>query len=117
MKYYVQLLSFLLSATLVGCATQNDHYHWGNYETLVYSAYMQEEGVDPQQHINLLNEDIQTAESLGKPIPPGVHAHLGYMHYQAGDTEKAFQAFNREIILYPESEYFISGLLTRMAGS
>lgn len=115
MKSFKFLLLAMLAVLATGCAAPS-HYHWGEYEQIVYQSYMEPGSLDPLTQIEMLNRDIQDAKSKGKPTPPGVHAHLGYMYFLNGDRQQAFTAFNEEISLFPESEVFINGLLSRGEG-
>jgi hypothetical protein len=89
-------------------------YAWGRYEDLVYQMYMKPGEADPVTQTAKLTEDIQKANAAGKPVPPGVHAHLAYLYYQQGDGGAAKQEFLIEKTLFPESAAFIDGMLQRM---
>ncbi|WP_420591829.1 DUF4810 domain-containing protein [Bacterioplanoides sp.] len=115
MKLSRIFISCLLALMVTGCATKT-HYYWGNYEAIIYKQYVEPGSADPAAQIQLLSEDLEQAESYGKPVPPGVHAHLGYMYYLNGDYEKAQFSFNQEMSLFPESENFIQGLISRAKG-
>jgi hypothetical protein len=111
---------FLRSVFLVfcivagGCATQpREHYHWGNYEALLLAMYLEPGAADPFTQIEKLSADIQQAENAGKPVPPGLYAHLGMMYAQNGDASQAEAAFYKERELFPESGVFIDGMMAR----
>jgi hypothetical protein len=108
-------VSVVLAAmcALNACASR-DIYHWGRYEDLVYTMYAKPGAADPGTQVAQLTEDIDKAAAVGKPVPPGVHAHLGYMYYQQGNLGRAEQEFQTEKTLFPESTQFITGLLQRM---
>ena len=61
-----------------------------------------------------LSEDIMRTQAEGKRVPPGVHAHLGYMYFMLGNTEAAYQEFVTERDMFPESATFIDGMLQRL---
>lgn len=96
-----------------GCATKQDHYHWGQYESLIYAMYLHPGEADANTQIAKLSADIGEANSLGKPVPPGVYAHLGYMYAIAGQPDKAEDAFHQEKALYPESAVLLDGMMQR----
>ncbi|HEY3302681.1 MAG TPA: DUF4810 domain-containing protein [Candidatus Binatia bacterium] len=108
-------LALLIAAigTLGGCA--KPLYSWGRYEDLVYEMYMKPGQADPGTQAAKLTEDIDKARAEGKPVPPGVHAHLGYIYYQQGNLAGAQQEFQTEKNLFPESAAFIDGILQRMS--
>jgi hypothetical protein len=69
----------------------------------------------PGEQIDELSEDIATAEAKGRVVPPGVHAHLGYMYLQQGNAMASRAEFETEKRLYPESAVFMDRLLSQMA--
>ena len=104
-------------AVLAGCASpETTAYRWGIYEDLVYLSYAEPGEADPITQAQRLGEDIARTRAEGKRVPPGVHAHLGFLHYSSGDWESARAHFIRERELFPESATFIDGLLSRMEG-
>ncbi len=104
----------LLSALAAGCVSApKGHYYWGNYEALILAMYAEPGSADPVQQIEKLNADLQQAESIGKPAPPGLYAHLGFMYAMNGDVSQAEAAFNEERELFPESAVFIDGMMER----
>lgn len=108
--FWVVLL-FVITAT--GCETQQQQYHWGNYEQLVYLMYAQPGESTPEVQIERLTRDRQIAQQKGKPIPPGVNAHMGMMYAALGNTGQALAAFEEEKRLYPESRVFMDGMIKR----
>lgn len=109
------LVSALSALCLSGCASKSTYY-WGEYEQLVHDMYVEPGSADPTTQIEQLTADIQKAQSKGKPTPPGVNAHLGYMYSLQGNTSQAKNAFLQERALYPESAVFIDGMLKRAYG-
>ena len=99
---------FLLA---VGCAQTASLYSWGHYEELVYQMYAEPGTADPGTQIAKLNEDIQRAHDAGLRVAPGVHAHLGFMYYLQDNVEAAFQHFEAEKALFPESAVLMDRLL------
>jgi hypothetical protein len=98
-----------------GCAArQPEIYRWGIYEDVVYDMYVRPGAADPYTQIVKLSEDIERTHAEGKRVPPGVHAHLGYMYYLSGDTAAAVEQFMAERELFPESVTFIDGILQRL---
>ena len=107
------ILVFFLTAFNAGCATQQPTYYWGNYESLLYTSYALPGEASPDLQIATITSDIQKAEAEGKPVPPGIHAHLGMMYVAAGNMEQAHVAFMQEKTLYPESTVLIDGIIER----
>lgn len=113
-------LKFILTVLFVGVAvtgcvnTPPDHYHWGHYEKLLLDMYNKPGAADSTLQIQQLNDDILTAESLGKPVAPGIYAHLGLMYAMQGQMAESLAAFDEEKARFPESIPFIDGMLKRL---
>lgn len=105
-----------VTALLVaGCQTQPPLYHWGSYEDSVARVASGQEGFDLQAEIDVLETDLENAQNRDRLVPPGFHAHLGYLLYLFGDVPGAMRQFEAEKVRYPESEQFIDGLLARIS--
>lgn len=91
-------------------------YRWGDYEQLVYDMYLRPGTADPGTQVVKLTEDIERTEAEGKRVPPGVHAHLGYLYYTQSQTDLAYEQFMLERQLFPESAVFVDGMINRMHG-
>lgn len=107
----IGLVSVLLIA---GCAPgHKDMYYWGEYENMLNDMYSNPGNTGLDVQIEKLNTDIQQAADAGKPSPPGVYAHLGFLYASQGDITQAKKAFNIEKKLFPESATFINGMMKR----
>jgi hypothetical protein len=104
----------IMGLLAAGCAQKPPLYRWGIYESLVYEMYAKPGKADPDTQVAKLSEDIMRTQAEGQRVPPGVHAHLGYMYYLLGNTEAAYQEFVTERDMFPESATFISGMLQRL---
>jgi hypothetical protein len=110
------LAAVILAALVSSCsASSTTLYRWGDYEDLVYDMYVRPGKADPGTQIERLSADIARTEAAGQKVPPGVHAHLGYLYYGQGQLDSAAAEFTEEKILFPESAAFVDGILTRMA--
>lgn len=112
MNQFKIAISAICLTVLAGCAAPTT-YHWGSYESLVHDMYIEPGNADAMTQTQLLTTDIQVAASKGKPTPPGVHAHLGYMYSLQGLTDNAKSELLKEKALYPESSVFIDGMIER----
>lgn len=90
------LVLLLACSVLTGCATTEPLYFWGNYEDLIYGMYLEPVSADTTTQVAKLKEDINKASTDGKPVPPGLHAHLGYIYFIQGDTNAAALEFETE---------------------
>lgn len=101
---------------VAGCTQKPQIYRWGIYQNLIYQMYMEPGTADPGTQAAKLSEDIRRTEAEGKRVPPGVHAHLGYVYYSLGNTGLAAEQFAAERTLFPESSTFIDEILHRLEG-
>lgn len=102
-----------LLLVLTGCAAPS-LYSWGHYEAVIYATYAKPGAVPPERQIELLEQDYQKARSENKPVPPGFHAHLGYLYFQLGRLDEARREFETEKARFPESAVFMDRLLARL---
>jgi hypothetical protein len=103
----------VLIVLLIGCATPT-LYSWGHYEELIYISYAAPGKVPPQMQVEKLEEDYQKARAENKRMPPGFHAHLGYLYFQLGKLDQAQQELETERADFPESAVFIDRLLANL---
>jgi hypothetical protein len=99
---------------LAGCAAPQSRYEWGSYEEVVYASYLSHDDVPAEKQVELLEKDYQTARSGNRHIPPGWHAHLGYLYYQIGRADQARQELMTEKSEFPESTVFDDRLLANV---
>jgi len=100
-------------ALLTGCAAPT-LYSWGRYEDQVYVMYAKPDKATAELQVAKLDEDLEKARSKNKPVPPGFHAHLGYLCYQLGNGDRARQEFAAEKAAFPESAVFVDRMLASM---
>lgn len=109
--------SLCLAVLLAGCASApKPIYSWDNYEPTVYQYY-QGGKTSPDEQIAALKLSIEKARATAKKVPPGLHAHLGMLYAGTGHTDLAFQEFNNEKTLFPESAPYMDSLLNKNKGS
>ena len=109
----VRFAALVLAVLAAGCGP-GPLYQWGRYEGLVYEMYAHPGKAEPAEQIEALSADITRAEAAGRAVPPGVHAHLGYMYLQQGNAMAARAQFETEKRLFPESAVFMDRLLAGM---
>ncbi len=104
-----------LAASLTACVTPpKTIYAWGDYEQLIYTAHATPGAGDPQTQVLALEKDYQAARAANKPLPPGWHAHLGYLYFQLGKSDQALQEFNSEKAQFPESAKLMDRLIAKV---
>jgi hypothetical protein len=105
----------VLIGLLTGCVTPpRPLYSWGHYEDLIYASYAAPGKVSPEQQVEQLEQDYQKARAANLHVPPGFHAHLGYLYYQLGRLDQARQELETEKAEFPESAAFMNRLLARL---
>ena len=105
----------LVLVVLSGCVTPDPPlYRWGEYENLIYAGYKNPGSSDPVTDANILAEDMARTEAEGMQVPPGVRVHLGYLYFAQGRDSEARALFEQEREVFPESQVFIDGLLSRL---
>jgi len=113
-RFILLLLPFAAAMLLLGCRSP-DIYYWGNYEKVIYGMYAHPDKVPPEAQVLKLEEDMHKAVSANKPLPPGFHAHLGYVYFQLGKSDLARQEFENEKKQFPESAVFMDRMLGNLA--
>ncbi len=112
----VLVFCLIAAALIMGCESPTIYY-WGHYEQLIYVSYAKPGKVPPESQVLLMQEDEQKAAAANKPLPPGFHAHLGHLYYQAGKPDLALQEFRKEKAQFPEStalmDRFSTNLITK----
>lgn len=106
----LMLIAGLAVATLSGCATRSQAlYHWGDFEAQQYSYFKGDKG--PEDGIQSLEKIREEAKAKGKPVPPGMQAHLGLLYGQTGRTDLLEQNLQSERQQFPESSAYVDFLL------
>jgi hypothetical protein len=110
-----QLAFMAGTLVLAGCAAAPPtQYAWGSYEDVVYASYLARNDVPAEQQIESLEKDYQVARAANKRLPPGWHAHLGYLYYETGKVQQARQELLTEKAEFPESTVFVDRLLANL---
>ncbi|MDP7591601.1 MAG: DUF4810 domain-containing protein [Litorilituus sp.] len=101
---------------VVGCKTTEPTYYYGAYPDAVYN-YFKADAASISQQIATLEEVIEQAREKNKAVPPGVHAHLGMLYFEAGNSGQGVTNFEQEKALFPESAPYLDFLINNMAGA
>jgi hypothetical protein len=114
----VKIAAAIAAALLMGgCATQPNLYAWGRYEDLMYAAYANPGSMPPERQVEALEQDYQQARANNQRMPPGWHAHLGYLYSELGKSDQARQELRTEKAEFPESAVFVDRLLANLSKS
>lgn len=112
LKWRLMLLAIPL--LFAGCQSP-DVYYWGHYQDIVYTMYAAPDKVPPERQAEIMEADLQKAVAANKPVPPGFHAHLGYVYFQMGKADLAQKEFIKEKTQFPESTVFMDRMLANLA--
>ena len=109
------VLLLVAAAALAACAPRKPLlYQWGSYNEQIYALYHDPGKVPIEKQLEDLERDYQLARAADRPVPPGYHAHVGYLYFQLGKTDQALQSFETEKALFPESTVYMDRLIARM---
>lgn len=101
---------FSAIAMLSACVSQPvAMYHWGDFQEQQY-AYLTG-GESPVEGIDHLEKVRNEAMAKGKPVPPGMQAHLGMLYGLTGKTDQFEQNLQAEKQQFPESSGYVDFLL------
>lgn len=115
LPFLARAAGLLATLVLTACvAPTSGLYEWGQYETQIYAMYSEPGKVSVEEQIEKLEASYQTARSKHKPVPPGFHAHLGYLYFQIGKADQAVQSFETEKQLFPESAVYMNRALAKL---
>jgi hypothetical protein len=107
--------TLLLLALLTGC--DSTYYGWGRYQDHLYELFLETESFQPADEVGRLVDQIEEAEHSGRPVPPGLRAHLGYLYAKVGNQTESVRWLIAEKRAFPEATVFIDGMLARMQKS
>ena len=116
MGFLKRISFFSLALIFSGCASQKSLYYWGSYQPQIYQMYSEPGEAPPEQQLIKFEEDYQKAMSQNKRMPPGFHAHVGYLYFESGKMDQAYKNFEMEKSHYPESSIYMDSLMQRMKG-
>jgi hypothetical protein len=102
------------SLLLAACATEPNLYSWGRYEGSIYGAYLAPQNSPPERQVAALELDYQNARAANQRLPPGWHAHLGYLYSELGKFEEATAELQAEKASFPEATVFVDHLLANL---
>jgi hypothetical protein len=95
---------------LTGCVTQHpSRYTWGDYDGSLYAYY--KNPAKSTAYMEALSKIVSEAGASQKTIAPGLYAEYGYMLLQQKKTDEAIVYFNKEKQTWPESGYFMDGMI------
>lgn len=113
MKWIFCIAGFI---ALVGCQSNQSLYYYGNYEDLVY-IYLKGDEKSLSEQLNLLQNIVLKTEEKGKAVAPGLHAHIGMIYFDLGDSTSGTRHLLIEKSLFPESASYIDFLLANLSGA
>ena len=107
-----RLAALPLVLSVLGCTST--HYDWGRYEESVLVVTQRPDGFDLAAEIDALETQAEKTANKDHILPPGYHAHLGYLLTVAGNFGGARRHFEAEKELFPESGRFMDRLIQQL---
>ncbi|WP_370650350.1 DUF4810 domain-containing protein [Brevundimonas sp.] len=102
----------LIGAVLaVSACAPASRFEWGTYENTLYAYSKTPEAKEAYR--NSLIAALRNGEASNR-VAPGLNAELGYLYMEEGRTAEAIQYFEAEKRLFPESQRFMDGVITRL---
>ncbi|MEH6490226.1 DUF4810 domain-containing protein [Hyphomonas oceanitis] len=106
------MMTGALALGLAACATP-PRFEYGAYEPTLYAFYKKPEMREKFE--TALEAAIEKGEASDR-LAPGLYAELGYLRLDQGDQAAAIQLFEKEASAFPESAYFMNGVVNRLKG-
>lgn len=103
----------LLAGLMLGvsaCAPAS-RFEWGTYENTLYAYSKAPQAREAYR--NSLLAALRSGEASNR-VAPGLNAELGYLYMEDGRPAEAIQYFEAEKRLFPESQRFMDGVITRL---
>ncbi len=108
------MITLLFGLLFSGCAARpakEPMYYYGRYSHNLYTLEKHQTEEALLTHRQGLEIIISEAGTRNLPIPPGIYAELGYIHFKANNHQEAITFFQAEAELYPESKILMDRLI------
>lgn len=106
----IMALAVISGAVLMtGCQTSQGLYHWGDYESGLYSYYK-----DPAELAVLSEQLLKTIEDAQEHVPPGMYAEYGTLMLQQGKLNEAVAYYTKERDHWPESRHLMDAMIINL---
>lgn len=110
----ISKLMLVAAVIAVSACVPASRFEWGTYENTLYAYSKTPEARDAYR--NSLVAALRTGEASDR-VAPGLNAELGYLYMDEGRTAEAIQYFEAEKRLFPESQRFMDGVISRLRSS
>jgi hypothetical protein len=103
--------------TAAGCAQKGPPlYAWGTFPRQQYDALLSN-GSPLGEQLLSMQAHAEKARGMNAALPPGFRAHMGLLHLNSGNPEKARELWLAEKQAFPEATPYMEQLLKRMDNS
>ena len=108
------LASAALCALATGCAQvpREPLYGWEDFTWQQYRQ-LSRTGAPDANRAEAIEATAARVRASGRPLPPGLRAHLGLLRLEAGDPEGAARLWDEEKRAFPESAPYMDRLIGR----
>lgn len=107
----IALLLLLLSLQACTTTVNPSNLYWGNYSNTLHMVKKEPGAASTLEHKTELESIIEEAKNRDAKVPPGLHAELGFLYFNAGDAAQATAQYKTEAELYPESRKLMNILI------
>jgi len=109
------LLLGALGMVCSGCAPKpTPAYYFGGSASALYVSKKEPTEENYLKLKQSLEEVIEHSGKNGIKVPPGIYAHLGYLHLLQNKSDQASQYFRNEKQLYPEATVFMDRMINKI---
>ncbi|MCM1520464.1 MAG: DUF4810 domain-containing protein [Lachnoclostridium sp.] len=99
---------------LSSCSETRELYSWHKYEDASYQYNKKQTEKTEKKFVNEITKVIENQKGDRKSVPPGIYAEYGFYLYKTGQNDEALKMLNKEIETYPESQIFISRIISQI---
>lgn len=110
----INLIILMSVFILSSCSSSKTLYSWYDYEDKAYQYQKKGEDELLPKTMKECLKVIEKQKGIRNTPPPGLNAEYGYMLYKLGKKEEALNSYKTEILLYPESEIYVSRIIKQL---
>ncbi|MBO5025879.1 MAG: DUF4810 domain-containing protein [Bacteroidaceae bacterium] len=108
------LLAVFVIMSITSCTTTQTLYSWYDYEDITYQYSKKRTDELKVKVLEQYQKLTEKQKGTRGTVPPGLYAEYGYLLYMTGKHEEGLKFLKEEIKFYPESEKYISRIITQL---
>ncbi len=99
---------------LASCTSTKSLYSWYNYEDVSYKYSKKSTEELQAKLLSEYKKITNDQKGLRGVVPPGLYAEYGFLLCKSGKMDEGISFLKQEIMLYPESEKYISRIIKQL---